>query len=151
MNLSNWKKFKLRNYDTKYIYFFTFCSVQCFKFVMSTYLWFAGEKIWFVKVRVHYIGVRNIESLLYFQLCCGWLGDFDESLQFKRSVTCLKYAAACLKWPFTCLEYTVAQLNMRPHVEITKYLEIFGRMVTCSHHIIFNVNIFASQNMWPHF
>ena len=33
MNLSEWKKFKLRNYDAKYIFFFTFCSVQCFKFV----------------------------------------------------------------------------------------------------------------------
>ena len=149
MNLSNWKKFKLRYYDTKYIYiFFTFCSVQCFKFVMSRYLWFEGEKIWFVKVRVHYIGVRNIESLLYFQLCCGWLGDFDESLQFKSSLACLKYAAACL---VTCLEYTVAHLNMRPHVEITKYLEIFGRMAACLHHIIFDANMFATQNMRPHF
>ena len=30
MNLSEWKKFKLRNYDAKYIFFFTFCSAQCF-------------------------------------------------------------------------------------------------------------------------
>ena len=26
----NWNKFKLRNYDAKYIFFFTFCSAQCF-------------------------------------------------------------------------------------------------------------------------
>ena len=54
MNLSDWKKFKLRNYDAKYIFFFTSCSVQCFKFVISRYLWFAWEKIWFVKARVRY-------------------------------------------------------------------------------------------------
>ena len=60
MNLSDSNKFKLRNYDAKYIYFLTFCSVQYFKFVISRYLYFAGEKIWFIKARVRYT-----EGMLY--------------------------------------------------------------------------------------
>ena len=36
------------------IFFFTFSSIQYFKFVIPRYLWFAGEKIWFVKARVRY-------------------------------------------------------------------------------------------------
>ena len=52
MNLSNLKKFNLRNYDAKDIFFFTFCSVLCVKFVITRYLWFVGDKIWFVKARV---------------------------------------------------------------------------------------------------
>ena len=39
---------------------FTFCSAQCFKFVISRYPWFAGEKIWFANARVH-----NTEGSLY--------------------------------------------------------------------------------------
>ena len=60
MNLSEWKKFKQRNYDAKYIFFFTFCSIQCFKFVISRYLWITWEKIWVVKARVRYT-----EGMLY--------------------------------------------------------------------------------------
>ena len=49
------KKIKLRNYNAKKIFFFTFCNVQCFELLILSYLWFAEEKIWFVKSRVHYM------------------------------------------------------------------------------------------------
>ena len=33
-------------------FLFAFCSIQYFTFVILRYLWFAGEKMWFVKAFV---------------------------------------------------------------------------------------------------
>ena len=52
MNLSNWKKFRLRNYDAKYI--FSLCFLQ-YSVLYVRYIkvsLFAGEKMWFLKAFV---------------------------------------------------------------------------------------------------
>ena len=115
--------------------FFTFCSVQCFKFVISRYLWFEGEKIWFVKVRVHYIGVRNIESFIVLPIML-WL-----IRRFWRKFTVQKFA--CMFEICGCV--------------FSHVFGIYGRTskhaATCGNHKIFrNIRphgrMFASHNIW---
>ena len=49
-------------------FLFAFCSIQYFTFVILRYLWFAGEKMWFVKAFVKR-NVRYTERI--YKTCVG--------------------------------------------------------------------------------
>ena len=49
-------------------FLFAFCSIQYFTFVILRYLWFVGEKMWFVKAFVKR-NVRYTERI--YKTCVG--------------------------------------------------------------------------------